>query len=158
MQEKFVKTLMLTLLTMGSAAFAQSLDFTLYPGFYPDPHRVTYISGGTVDASNFVDVYGYRCEGWIASSPDHVMRLTSPFGYLRMFAESSADLTMVLFNTRTGEVFCDDDGHGGLQPEIEMSYITADEWWIYVGSYYWNERHPYTLTVTEFSTDLAYGW
>jgi hypothetical protein len=137
---------------LSTTAVAQSLDFVLSPGFWPDPHRVSYISGGQVNAFNLTDKYGYRCAGWIARMPDHVMTISRSFNYLRIHADSWGDVTLVLYNPRTGERFCDDTVG---TPEIVMSNMTADEWWIYVGSYHRGEMHDYELAVTEFSQRIV---
>ncbi len=141
-------------LVIGTAS-AQSRNFALSPGFWPDPHRVSYVSGGSVNAFNLSDSNGYLCGGWIASSPDHVMTLTRPFTYLRIAAESRGDITLVLYNPRTGERFCHAPAYGSGRPEIVMDYMTADPWWIFVGSYRRDAMHAYDLAVSEFSTRSA---
>lgn len=152
----WIRALILAVVLTTATATGQSLDFVLAPGFWPDPHSVSFVSGGPVNAGNLTDVYGYACGGWIASSADHVMTITEPFSYLRISAESRGDVTLVLFNPRTGERFCDTPTYAGGRPEIVMDYISADTWWIYVGSARRDDVHAYDLTVTEFSPRAAY--
>lgn len=150
-----LRALIATAVLVVGTASAQSLDFALSPGFWPDPHRVSYVSGGPVNAGNLFDKYGFPCAGWIARSADHVMTLTRPFNYLRISAESRGDITLVLYNPRTGERFCDVPANGNGRPEIVMNYMTADTWWIYVGSYWRDDMHAYDLSVSEFSARTA---
>lgn len=145
--------LALTIALLTSTGTART--FTLAPGFWPDPYRTSYVSGGSVNAFQLRDAYRESCAGWIAHAPDHVMTLTRPFHYLRITAESRGDITLILFNPRTGERFCDDGSWQIGRPEIVMDYITADEWWIYVGSFFRDEWHSYDLTVSEFTRN---GW
>lgn len=140
------------------AAIAQAYDATLSPGFVPDPVRFSYVSGGGNDARNLWNEHGRPCVGWIASFPDHVVRVTRPFDYLRIFVDGAGDTTLVLHNPRTGETFCDDDSYGNGQPQIVMNRLAAGEWHIYVGSYWRNEMHPYELFITEFSNASALGF
>ena len=153
-----VLTTVFALVSLVSAAFAQGSNFRLSPGFYDDPYQTGSASGGLTYAGDWVDNYGGYCEGYIASTPDHVMTLTDDFSYLRLFVDSyGEDTTLVLYNPYTGDRFCDDDSHGDGQPEIELSHITAGRWHVYVGSYRRGEWHPYTLNVTEFDPWFA-GW
>lgn len=152
---RMLRTLIVAIALSAATAAAQSLDFALAPGFWPDPHEVSYVSGGSVNAGNLVDTYGYACGGWIARSADHVMTITRPFDYLRITAESRGDITLVLYNPRTGERFCDSPLYGSGRSEIVMDYISSDVWWIYVGSRRRDGMHAYDLTVTEFSPRAA---
>lgn len=146
-----------TVMIAAGVGSAQTYDATLYPGFLPDPLRLSYVSGGGVDAGNLADAYGYPCAGWIARVPDHVVRVTRPFDYLRIFADGTGDTTLVLHNPATNETFCDDDSHGNGQPELVMTRLAPGEWHIFVGSYWRDEMHPYELTITEFSSRYALG-
>jgi hypothetical protein len=150
-----LRPLILAVVLMTATAEAQSLDFVLAPGFWPDPHRVSYVSGGFVNANYLADVYGNACGGWIATSADHVMTITRPFTYLRITAESRGDVTLVLYNPRTRERFCHVPTFAAGRSEIVMDYISADTWWIFVGSYRRYDNHAYDLTVSEFSPRAA---
>jgi len=132
-------------LIMASGALAQNSNFgtiNLRPGFSPDPWGARGTSGGASNASH-IDA---RCSGWISGAPDHVLKVQSHFGFLRIFAESSDDTTLVI-QTPRGQVLCNDDAYG-LNPSVEGRF-PAGTYRVWVGSYTQGESSSYRLGVTE---------
>ena len=126
---------------VGGQATAQNYrDFEIGANFTPDPQVGTGHAGGPVEASTF----GPGCVGMIDDSPDHVVTVTSTVN-LRMYALSAVDTTLVVRGP--SGTFCDDDSHGGLNPEINAR-LAPGRYEVYVGRF-GDDTGPYTLTLTE---------
>ncbi len=114
-------------------------DFRLSPDFKPDPLASTGLSGGPIRTDD--------C-GNIDAAPDHVITLSQPFAYLRVYAVSSGDVTMVVQGP-FGRV-CSDDAIG-LMPAVARQW-PAGTYQVWVGDWQraWSiERaHYYTLYVS----------
>ncbi len=123
-------TLSLMMLCVVSAQ-GEGGNATLHPGFWPDPIVLDYYSGGNNDASS----YGEPCVGRIASVPDHILTVTEPLDYLRIYVESDADTTLVVEQVSTGEVACNDDAND-LNPGLEWDFVPIDIYHVYVGNFY----------------------
>lgn len=138
-------SLLLSALMMHVHAEGGNVD--LAPGFWPDPVVLRYYSGGNHEASQ----YGDNCVGRIASVPDHVITVTEPLDYLRIYVESSTDTTLVVEQRSTGEVACNDDAND-LNPALEWEFVPVDVYHVYVGNYHENDvLTEYTLYITEFT-------
>lgn len=116
-------------------------NFEIGAGFTPDPQTGSGVSGGSVDASSF----GPGCVGSVDDSPDHRITVTSTLD-LTLYALSSVDTTLVLRGP--AGTFCDDDSHGGLNPEINAR-LTPGTYEVYVGNFNEDDQARYTLTLTE---------
>lgn len=130
------------MLCVPALAVAQDYgDFEVGAGFTPDPQTGSGISGGTVDAGSF----GGNCVGSIDDSPDHQITVTSTLD-LTLYALSSVDTTLVVRGP--AGTFCDDDSHGGLNPEV-TARLTPGNYDVYIGNYDDSSQARYTLTLTE---------
>ena len=132
-------------LMTASGVSAQNSNFgtiTLRPGFTPDPHVANGTSGGASNANSI----NSSCTGWISGTPDHILRTRGNFNFLRIFAESSDDTTIVV-QTPQGRVLCDDDTYG-LNPSVEGNF-PAGTYRIWIGSYTQGENSAYRLKLTE---------
>lgn len=85
------------------------------------------------------------CRGYFREAPNHTMFLSSPQQFLRVFAVSAADSTLVI-RRPDGSVLCNDDRYN-LNPSLEGSF-PAGLYQIWVGTYRENEVRPYQITVT----------
>lgn len=123
-------------------------QFTLGPGFVPDPQTASGLAGGPVTANTM----NPECRGYIASQPNHILNATGQFMNLRILAASSADLTLVV-QRADGSFVCNDDSPGGgLQPEINGIFGPGQHR-IWVGTYSTAAgTPPYTLGLTELPT------
>lgn len=132
-------------LLLAGAAFAQDYTpFSLGAGFMPDPQTGTGDTGGPVDAGTL----GCPGLGWVDSSPDHVLTVTSPVNlklYVTITDGSGADPTLVINGAAT---LCDDDSHGYPNPEIN-AVLQPGVYNIYVGQFNAETRGRYLLTLTE---------
>ncbi len=131
---------------LGWAAGSAAQDygsFTIGAGFTPDPQIGTGLSGGPGRASRF----GSQCLGAIDTTADHVILVTSTVN-LRLVANSDVDTTLVLVGP--AGVFCDDDSHGGLDPEIN-AVLTPGRYEAYIGNF--ERQGRYTLILTENVSD-----
>lgn len=130
------------LLCMPAVVAAQDYgDFQIGAGFTPDPQTGSGTSGGPVQASTF----GAGCVGSIDDSPDHQITVTSTVD-LKLYALSSVDTTLVVRGP--AGTFCDDDSHGGLNPEVNAR-LTPGVYDVYIGNYDEDSQARYTLTLTE---------
>ncbi len=123
---------------------AAGAEISLGPGFMPDPMIASGNAGGAVEAFNL----GPGCAGRVASSPSHVLQVTSDFTFLRIFAESVGDTTLVVQGP--GGTRCNDDT-AGLNPMIEGRFV-AGTYRIFVGSFRENESPAYRLSLTELQS------
>jgi hypothetical protein len=119
---------------------AQYANFTIGAGFLPDPQTGTGTTGGPVDAST----YGPGCVGSIDTTPDHTITVTSTVN-LKLFVDSDVDSTLVVRGP--AGTFCDDDSHGNLDPELNVT-LTPGEYHVWVGNF-GSTQGTYTLTLTE---------
>jgi hypothetical protein len=132
-------------LAFTSTAFGQASNFgtiSLRSGFTPDPHVANGTSGGNIQASTM----NSSCRGYVTQRPDHILQLGTSFGWLRIFAESTADTTLVI-RTPQGQVLCADDTFD-RNPGIEQGF-GAGTYQIWVGSYTQGQNAAYQLKVTE---------
>ena len=118
---------------------------TLTPGFTPDPHVASGVSGGQIDARQM----GSNCRGWISQTPDHILQATRAFSPLRVMARSNADTTLVIADSQN-RVWCNDDAEG-RNPVIQSNF-GAGTYRIWVGSYQQGQNARYSLGFTELSS------
>lgn len=117
---------------------------TLTPGFTPDPHVASGVSGGALDARQM----GAQCRGWISNTPDHILQATSGFRSLRIMARANSDTTLVIEGG--GRVWCNDDGEG--RNPVVTTQLPAGTYRIWIGSYRQGENARYTLGFTELDS------
>ncbi|MFM7408433.1 MAG: hypothetical protein ACKO3K_17705 [Cuspidothrix sp.] len=124
-------------------------DVTIQHPFSPDPLTVRGMSGGSISADT---VAGKKetaptgpCKGFVDQDPDHTLKLTSKFDYLKLVVDSPADTTMIIKGP--GGVWCNDD-FDGKNPGIVGEWLLGT-YQIWIGSYKEKEYLPYTLKITE---------
>lgn len=104
-------------------------DFSLAPGFSPDPASGTGNAGGLTDASTLSS----ECRGYIAATPNHLLTATAAFPSLRIAINGgNTDVTLVV-QRPDGSYLCNDDFEG-LNPLVEAPFA-AGEHRIYIGTY-----------------------
>jgi len=114
----------------------------LNSGFMPDPRYFSGVSGGPISAGSF----NPQCRGSIPPAPQHTLYLTTPFAFLRIYAQSQGDLTLFIRGPR-GETYCADDTYG-LNPGVDLAGAMPGPYQVFVGTY-GGGNYPYTLGVTE---------
>lgn len=119
---------------------------TLRAGFVPDPHTVSITSGGNLDASQMSLAPG--CRGHVTRQPDYIVDYQNAGSFLRFYATSSGDTTLVI-NDAAGRWHCNDDSHGGLNPTVDITNPPSGRYDVWVGSYRANENLRSTLHTTE---------
>lgn len=127
-------------LAAGSGAATEYRQFTLGPGFLPDPQVGTGVTGGPVDASAR---FGAGCVGMIDTTPDHVIDVTAPVD-VQLSVQSSTDATLVVTGP-TGTA-CDDDSAGMLDPALSMG-LERGRYEVYLGHF--GRAGEYTLRIRE---------
>lgn len=147
----------LLLVCLLSSSFGQSsltgqvIDIS--PGFEPDPLSYEYISGGPISVAAEIGTAtdGNKCEGFIASEPDHTLVLRSDFPNLRIYIEASvnADTTMVIRSEDASLTICRDDIPNVSKHPSVTSAFTAGIYYIYVGSYEERDMINYTIFISE---------
>ena len=118
---------------------------TLTPGFTPDPHVASGVSGGQIDARQV----GNNCRGWISQTPDHIFQATRAFNGLRIMARSNSDTTLVIADAQN-RAWCNDDAEG-RNPVIQGNFA-AGTYRVWVGSYQQGENARYSLGFTELDS------
>lgn len=118
------------------------------PGFTPDPHTVAGRSGGDIQARS----WSPACAGWVTSRADHLLQLQGDFGFLRIYAVSTADVTLVV-RTPSGTFLCADDiSTSNRNPLLEGGF-QAGTYQIWIGSYDEGQEAPYQLSFTELQSN-----
>lgn len=139
-------------LVVGSAA---SQNFDLQPsfgtivlasGFTPDPRYVNVTAGGGIRA----DRLGPDCTGTIANAPDLRLHYTAGNLPLYIFAQSAADVTLVV-NLPDGTWVCNDD-HVGTDPGIVLLRPQSGQYDIWVGVFGGGRAVPARVGISEVPT------
>ena len=137
--------------TVANAQTASPIfgDVTIKHPFSPDPLTVRGMSGGAISGNT---IAGKKetpptgpCKGFVDQDPDHTLKLTSKFDYLKLVVDSPADTTMIIKGP--GGVWCNDD-FDGKNPGIVGEWLLGT-YQIWIGSYKEKEYLPYTLKITE---------
>ena len=122
---------------------------SLRGGYTPDPHNVRLVSGAS--GRNSVDVSRLSlapgCRGHVTRQPDYILNYTQAASFLRFYATSTGDTTLVI-NDAQGNWHCNDDSVG-LNPMVDIANPPAGQYDIWVGSYRAGENLNATLSITE---------
>lgn len=119
---------------------------TLSGGFMPDPSTVSIVSGGSLDARSMG--LGPGCVGNVTRQPDYILNYRDAASFLRFYAVSGGDTTLIV-NDANGRWHCNDDSNGGLNPMVDIANPPSGQYDIWVGSYSSNENLRSTLHITE---------
>ena len=119
---------------------------SLRGGFLPDPVAVRVVSGGSLDASRMGMASG--CRGYVTRQPDFILHYRDAASFLRFYATSGGDTTLVV-NDAAGRWHCNDDSHGGLNPTVDIQNPPSGQYDVWVGSYRARENLRSTLHMTE---------
>ncbi|NDJ60847.1 MAG: hypothetical protein GYB67_06960 [Chloroflexi bacterium] len=148
--------LVVVVLLIPSAAFAQDLNFNLEPtfgetslsaGFVPDPFEVDIVSGGSVEVFAQPGLPS-GCTGYAAEAPDFSLFWEGDSSNLRFFVSSNGDTTLIVNDPAT-DWFCDDDSDGTLNPTVDIANPLAGRYDIWVGSFSEGDFINSTLYITE---------
>ncbi|MBE9056678.1 hypothetical protein [Sphaerospermopsis sp. LEGE 08334] len=123
-------------------------DITIGQKFSPDPLKVRGMSGGSIPASKVngtSETPTGPCSGFVDEAPDHILKLTSKFDYLKLQVESPADTTIMIKGP--GGIWCNDD-FDGKNPGIVGEWLQGT-YQVWAGSYEKGKYFPYTLKITE---------
>lgn len=116
----------------------------LSTGFLPDPVSRSLQAGG--DAAN--PVAGEGCAGYLnLDAPDYDLNYTAGTLPLYIYAESGADLTLVV-NDANGTWHCSDDVNG-TNPMIHLPNPPSGNYNIWVGTYESGSLQSATLFISE---------
>ncbi|MBD2578317.1 hypothetical protein [Oscillatoria sp. FACHB-1406] len=123
---------------------------TVSPSFSPDPVILRGISGGQFPAreiSGRAETATGPCVGFMDSSPDHTLTLTSFFDFLSIEVNSSEDTDTTMTVKGPGGAWCNDD-ITGKNPGIGGQWQEGT-YEIWIGSYQKDKYFPYTLRITQ---------
>ena len=124
-------------------------DATIQHPLSSDPLILRGMSGGAIPGSKIAGKAETPptgpCKGFMDEAPDHTVKLTSKFDYLKLVVQSPADTTMIVKGT--GGTWCNDD-FDGKNPGIVGEWLPGT-YQIWIGSYEKNEYLPYTLKIIE---------
>ncbi len=130
-----IPTALAVILAGASAARSQPLQ--LAPGFSPDPLVVSGTSGGSQTRSG--------C-GTVSATPNHVIRLSQDFSYLRFKVEGGGQPTLFIESPSGNTCIPADSLSGGI---IEApGYWEQGTYSLYVGNLA-GSQHRYTLSITQ---------
>lgn len=131
---------------------ARYQSFALSPGFVPDPAIGRGLAGGAVNAASLGPVAGGECIGMVDARPDHTVKLSTDFGYLRFGITSEADTSLAI-RRPDGSFLCDDDTHG-LNPEV-AGRMSAGDYQIFIGAIGQADDRSYRLELSERPVNAA---
>ncbi|QLE58740.1 hypothetical protein [Nostoc sp. TCL26-01] len=136
--------------TGGNAQEAPPIfgDVTINKKFSPDPLVVRGMSGGSIQGKQVagrIETPTGPCNGFVDETPDHTIKLTSKFEYLKLQVQAPQDTTIIVKGP--GGTWCNDD-LDGKNPGIGGEWL-AGTYQIWVGSYNKGKYLPYTLQITE---------
>lgn len=118
-------------------------DRRLRRGFLPDPRQDGGSAGGVID----VRLLGAECQGFVNSTPSHVLTLRDDFDYLRVqLGEVSGEATIIL-RTPGGRYLCS-------APSDTNAHVDQDAWvrgryLIWIGSRTREAQPEYRICYTE---------
>lgn len=147
----------------STAADTDQLDFSVDPaygsaslaaGFTPDPHRVSVVSGGAVDASYLSS----GCVGYAAQGPDYSLQWSGSSSLLRFYfiAENDGDDTSLIVNRPDGSWSCNDDSESGsLDPMVSIDSPQEGRYDVWIGSYSQGDYIDGVLHVSEMDRTPA---
>ncbi|MDM9383184.1 hypothetical protein QUB80_21040 [Chlorogloeopsis sp. ULAP01] len=122
-------------------------DVTIGLKFSPDPMTVRGMSGGSLPGNQVVnktETSTGPCAGFIDEKPDHILKLTSKFDYLKLQVESPEDTTLIV--SGPGGIWCNDDFES-KNPGILGEWLPGT-YQVWVGSYQKDKYFPYSLQIT----------
>lgn len=120
---------------------------TIATGFVPDPHDITVVSGGDVDAGTLS--LGEGCRGWLTRQPDIIVQLQGNSNMLRFYVTAGDDDTTLVVNAADSTYHCNDDSYGGRNPSVDIANAGAGQYDVWVGSYQQGVRANGVLHITE---------
>ena len=107
-------------------------EFVLSTGFLPDPRTFEASAGGVVNAAYLSP----GCAGLVTEAPTLQVTYTAgpsfPLGFTFVPDDDTAD-TMLVVNDPSGNWHCDDDGTGGLDPELVFATPESGAYDIWIG-------------------------
>jgi hypothetical protein len=115
---------------------------------HPTPPELGAHVAGTLDA----EVFDESCRGYVPREPLLVLRTRHP-GSLDVAVRSTIDTVLVLV-TADGEILCDDDSAGALNPQLRTT-LPAGDHRLWVGTYHENSRADVHLAISS-STASSY--
>jgi len=142
-----------TLLLLGAALAlplpaSSQVRLTLQDGFLPDPQVMAVRAGGSVEVDYDDCDYGYIAE----TAAVGIEYETDGSFDLYFYAESDGD-TMLLIEAPSGEMICDDDSHGSLNPRVHVPDAEDGLYLVFVGSYSESDYQDATLYISELNPD-----
>lgn len=145
---------------LSIAGTTQAVDWRAKPnygtielnaGFRPDPYTTSVRAGGAESARTVGD----NCRGFISNAPDMDLNYDAGSTSLTIYAESSADITLIVYDA-AGNWHCNDDysSAGGTNPAIRWTNPPTGNYNIWIGTYESGGLQDSQLSVTE----LALPW
>jgi hypothetical protein len=144
---------LVALAALPSLLDAQQI-LTLTAGFTPDPQTLQVKAGGSIavaEAGRVLDLGDMgECDyGYIAGNAVGISYSAGSLD-LYVYAESGGD-TMLLIKTPGGDMLCDDDGHGSLNPLVHIEDPESGLYVVWAGSYSNGAFQDATLYVSELN-------
>jgi hypothetical protein len=137
-------------LVVGGARAASGVH-ALAAGFSPDPFEVAVHPQGTLHVPPMQ--LGPGCRGWVSAEPDAIVRLSGAIAFVRLFARSRSNVTLVVRDP-SGRWYCNDDVMPGrdTNPMVDVYQPRPGQYDVWVGGPANGERADGTLHVTSQRT------
>lgn len=153
----------LALLSLGATAYAQSTlavsgeeardgVHTLSAGFAPDPFQLPLRTRGALHVGPMR--IGAGCRGYTDARPNVIIRFSGATSFLRFFARSQTDVTLIVHEPG-GRFFCNDDAVPGRnhQPQVDLYQPRPGQYDVWIGTHTPSEETRATLFVTSLRTE-----
>lgn len=131
-----------------AGARATSGVHSVRAGAMPDPFSVPVRPAGTLRAQDMR--LGPGCRGFVAAQPDVIVRFSGAAAFLRFFARSSDDVTLLVHDP-SGRLRCNDDMVPGrnTNPMVDVYQPRPGQYDVWVGTRDAEARPSVTLFVTQ---------
>lgn len=129
-------------------ALAQTIN--LQTGFMPDPQTFQGMAGGPVAAQTVQA----DCRGYIPAQPSYILQSPTGFRFLRVFAQSGSDTTLMIRGVN--QTWCADDTYGN-NPGLDLRALPPGRYDIYVGTYAQGQTAPFQLSLSELTNSRPGG-
>ncbi|MFK7791687.1 MAG: hypothetical protein AB8B88_03345 [Devosiaceae bacterium] len=109
------------------------------------------LAGGSFEAFS---TFGGNCNGFVAGNPDFITFVEDAGVDVEMTVRSAEDTTLVVRGPN-GQVTCDDDSGGDLNPLVLLSGAQAGTYEVWLGTFGTAGNAPATLSVRDANADAG---
>jgi hypothetical protein len=135
-----------------SGANARAGIHSLTASLTPDPFQLPLRTQGALHVGPMR--IGAGCRGYTATEPNAIIRFSGAGSFLRFFARSESNVTLIVHDP-SGRFFCNDDAVPGRnhQPMVDLYQPRPGQYDVWIGTHTPNQEIAATLFVTTQRTE-----